>query len=186
LVLAAGLSSRMGRDKALLAAPEGGTMWERQRDVLNAAGAVEVFLSARPEQTWVRGATGFAAILHDALPGCGPLVGITAALERNTRTRHVAVLGIDLPGLPAAWFRRLHQVCEDEVGAVGVRDGRFEPLAAIYARPVMFTAWEALARGDYALQPLLGRAVSEGRMRVVEIGPAEAAWFENWNEPRGN
>jgi molybdopterin-guanine dinucleotide biosynthesis protein A len=183
LVLVAGHSTRMGSDKALLTAPDGShPMWARQRDVLSAAGATEVYLSARPEQKWTRAADGFAAVLHDALPGCGPLVGITAALERSART-HVAVLAVDLPRMNAEWFAELARECSEGVGAVGRRRETYEPLAAIYSRAVMWMAWEALARGEYALQAVLRRAVAEGAMRVKEIRAEEAGFFENWNEP---
>lgn len=197
VVLAAGRSTRMGRDKALLPAPEGeGAMWERQRDLLRAAGAAEIFLSARPEQRWARDAVSvgrrgegergkFAAMLYDSMPGCGPMMGITAALERSART-HVAVLAIDLPRITSAWFLRLCGECARGVGAVGRRRDAgnfFEPLAAIYPREMMYFAWEALARGEYSLQTLIGRAVAEGLVRVCEIADADARWFENWNEP---
>ena len=183
VVLAAGHSTRMGSDKALLVAPNaGGPMWQRQRDVLRVAGAADIFLSARPEQKWSRDAKGFAAVLHDALPGCGPLVGITAALERSAR-HHVAVLAVDLPQMDATWFVELAAQCRDGVGVVGRSGEVFEPLAAIYSRAVMWLAWEALARGEYALQPLLRRAVADGCMKVREIavGTDQETWFENWN-----
>jgi molybdopterin-guanine dinucleotide biosynthesis protein A len=221
VVLAAGRSSRMGRDKALLEAPEGGLMWERQRDVLAAAGAREIFLSARPEQAWARaavararatraegersgrgesvgegGGIAVAGVLHDALPDCGPLVGITAALERAVTATHVAVLAVDLPRLAAAWLVRLREASGSGVGAVGRRAGSaagggpgsagdggfFEPLAAIYPREMMWLAWEALAAGDYALQRLVARATEAGLLRTIEIGAAELDWFANWNE----
>lgn len=184
VLLAAGKSSRMGRDKALLPAESGGLMWERQRAVLVEAGARDVFLSARPEQAWARAAAGFAAVLHDALPGCGPLVGITAALERSSRA-HAAVLAIDLPRMTPEWFRRLAQDCDERCGVVGRRADMFEPLAAIYSRGVMWLAWEALARGEYSLQAVLRRAVDEGVMRVREIGADEAGWFANVNSSTG-
>src|SRR4051794_13850542 len=95
VVLAAGRSTRMGRDKALLEV-DGVPMWQRQRDLLAGVGAAEIFLSARPEQTWVRDAMaagGFAAVLHDAMPSAGPLCGITAAIERASHA-HVVVLAI--------------------------------------------------------------------------------------------
>ncbi len=186
VVLAAGRSTRMGRDKALLPAPEAGEpMWARQRAVLAVAGAAEIFLSARPEQAWTREARGFAAVLHDALPECGPIVGITAALERASTATHVAVLAIDLPRLPAAWFRELRALCAPGRGAVGRRGEFFEPLAAIYPRALMWPAWEALARGDYSLQALLRRGTAEGLMAVREIAPTDAAagWLENRNAP---
>jgi molybdenum cofactor guanylyltransferase len=185
VVLAAGRSTRMGRDKALLEI-DGQPLWRRQRDVLVAAGAAEIFLSARPDQPWVRGIEGFDALLHDAQPDCGPIVGLTAALERATQP-HVAVLAIDLPRMTSAWFDRLLRLCGSGVGVVGRRaaaeGGHFEPLAAIYPRELKWPAWEALARGDYGLQRLIATAIGQGLLRTMEIGAAEAVQFENWNEP---
>src|SRR4051812_28508946 len=102
VLLAAGRSTRMGRDKALLEV-DGCPLWQRQRDLLRASGAAQVFLSARPEQEWARRA-GLAALLFDDLPNAGPMSGITAALERTTR-RHVLVLAIDLPRMSPEWLR---------------------------------------------------------------------------------
>src|SRR4051812_12445326 len=146
VLLAAGRSSRMGRDKALLE-EEGELMWQRQLRVLVASGASEILLSARPDQEWSRHARGFAAVLHDASPDGGPISGITAALERASHP-HVAVLAIDLPRMTPEWFSRLHRLCVASTGAVGKKDGRFEPLAAIYPREMMSHAWESLAGGN--------------------------------------
>src|SRR6187402_1343913 len=102
VLLAAGQSSRMGRDKALLEM-EGRLLWERQRDLLVELGAAEIFLSARADQEWAKKPRGFKTVLHDANPGCGPLAGITAALERSS-TAHLVVLAIDLPRVTEPWF----------------------------------------------------------------------------------
>lgn len=182
LVLAAGRSSRMGRDKATLEI-DGVPMWQRQRDLLASAGASELFLSARPEQEWVRGALGFSALLRDNLPNAGPIAGITAGLER-TSCSHVFVLAIDLPRMDPAWPATLLALSGPDVGAVGRRAGFFEPLAAIYPRALLDLFWEAVAAGRYALQPVLAKAAHAGLLRVHDITPAEAPWFENWNEPQ--
>ena len=171
----------MGRDKALLET-DGVPMWRRQRDVLARAGAKEIFLSVRPEQEWARRADGFTAHLHDALSAGGPMVGLTAAVERASHP-HVAVLAIDLPRVPAGWLVALLAECAPGVGCVGRRGEFFEPLAAIYPRELKWTLWEALVRGEFSLQRLLAAAAGQGLMRVREISAAEAAWFENWNEP---
>ncbi|MBS0630627.1 MAG: molybdenum cofactor guanylyltransferase [Verrucomicrobia bacterium] len=181
VLLAAGRSTRMGRDKALLEA-DGAPLWRRQRDVLAQAGAAEIFLSVRLEQEWAERAAGFAGRLYDALAFGGPMVGITAALERSEHP-HVAVLAIDLPRLPAAWFGTLLAECTPTAGCVGRRGEFFEPLAAVYPRELKWPAWEALGRGEYALQRLLAQAVAGGLLRVREISEAEAPWFENWNTP---
>lgn len=183
VVLAGGRSRRMGRDKALLEI-DGRPAWQRQREVLAAAGAGEIFLSARADQAWTReaGACGFSAVLHDAIAFGGPMVGLTAALERASGT-HVAVLAIDLPLMTPGWFATLWAQCAAGVGAVGQRDGFFEPLAAIYPRELIPLAWEALVRGEYALQPLLRQAVEKGMMRGREISAEDRRRFENRNEP---
>lgn len=170
----------MGRDKALLET-EGRLLWERQRDLLAEIGALEVFLSARPEQAWSRRATGFKAVLQDANPGCGPLAGITAALERSS-TSHLVVLAIDLPRMTTHWFDALLATCVSGRGAVGRREKFFEPLATVYPREFLPLAWEAIAAARYGLQPLLAEAVDAGLMTVGEIGEIEAPWFENWND----
>ena len=180
LLLAAGHSTRMGRDKALLEL-DGAPLWQRQRDVLARAGAAEIFLSARPEQSWTRAATGFTARLHDAFPNFGPLAGVTAGLERATHP-HLAVLAIDLPRLKAEWFAARLAECSPGIGAVARRGEFFEPLAAIYPRELMPLAQAALARVELSLQRLLAAAVAQGLMRVHEITAAEAPCFENWNE----
>src|SRR5215213_2869238 len=165
VVLAAGRSTRMGRDKALLEI-DGVPMWRRQLDLLQEIGAAEIFLSARPEQPWVRDAMaagGFAAVLRDAMPSAGPLCGITAAIERASHS-HVAVLAIDLPKMAAEWLGRLLAECAPAIGAVGRRGEFFEPLAAIYPREIMPLAWSALSAGRYALQPLLAETVGQGLM----------------------
>jgi molybdopterin-guanine dinucleotide biosynthesis protein A len=185
VVLAGGRSTRMGRDKALLDTPAG-PLWRRQRDMVREAGATEIFLSTRPGQAWVARAEGFSAIVEDALSDCGPIVGVTAALERASH-RHVAVVAIDLPDMSAGWYHRLLANTADGIGAVGRRGGFFEPLAAVYPVELKWLAWEAIAAGRYSLQPLLAQAVAQGLLRVCEIAPEDRAWFRNWNDgPEGS
>jgi molybdopterin-guanine dinucleotide biosynthesis protein A len=180
VLLAAGRSTRMGRDKALLEV-DGVPLWQRQRELLRGTGAAELFLSVRPEQEWARSAK-FDALLFDDLPNAGPMSGITAALERTTRA-HVLVLAIDLPRMGADWLRAIIDEAASGVGVVGRREDYFEPLAAIYPREMMPLFWEALAGAKYALQPVLARGVADGLLRAKAIAAGEAAWFENWNEP---
>jgi molybdopterin-guanine dinucleotide biosynthesis protein A len=190
VVLAAGRSTRMGSDKALLSV-EGRALWQRQCDVLREAGATEVLLSARTDQPWADDPVVvgcFDAIVRDAMPDCGPLAGIVAALERASGS-HLAVLAIDLPAMDAAWFRHLATVAaegrgEGDVGVVGRRAGYFEPLAALYPKAVYEAALAALTTGDYSLQRLIAGGVSRGLFREVEIDSATAGRFVNWNERR--
>lgn len=176
VLLAAGRSRRMGSDKALLTTVDGQAWWERQCAVLTQAGAAEILISARPEQTWVP--VG-AMVVRDAEENGGPLAGIVAALERAAHG-HVAVLAVDLPAMQAEWFARLLAQCEPGVGAVGKNGDYFEPLAAIYPREILPGARAALVRGEGSLQRLI--AAEAARFAVLEINADEAAWFENRNE----
>lgn len=171
----------MGRDKALIDF-DGTPLWQRQREVLARAGAAEIFLSARFEQAWSHDAAGFSAVLADDVAGAGPLAGIVRAL-REASTSHLLVLAIDLPGIDAAWFAKLKAQCSADCGAVGRRDGFFEPLAAIYPVVLAESAASALARGERAVQRFVATAVASGGLRVHEIEAGEAGVFENWNEP---
>jgi molybdenum cofactor guanylyltransferase len=179
LLLAAGRSTRMGRDKALLEF-HGQPLWRRQKDVIERAGAAEIFLSARPEQSWAVAGDGIDAVLHDAFPDCGPVMGLTAGLERMSHS-HLLVLAVDLPHMEPDWFVSLLPECRSGVGVVGRREEYFEPLAAIYPRELKWLAWETIARGEYSLQHLLAEAEKAGLVVAREISDRKSAWFENWN-----
>ena len=187
VLLAAGRSTRMGRDKALLEI-DGVPLWRRQRDLLHAAGALEIFLSARADQPWAHApevAKNFTAIVRDATPDAGPLAGLAAALDRAAHP-NLAVLAIDLPRMDAEWFTTLHNACAPGTGCVGRHDTAetfFEPLAAIYPRELAQPAAAAIARGEFSFQQFLAAAVAAGKMHVREITAAEYRWFENWNQP---
>src|SRR4051794_37322903 len=72
VLLAGGKSSRMGRDKALLAV-EGRPLWMRQVEVLRATSPTQLLISGPPDGAWKD--TGIVAVA-DETPGQGPLSGI--------------------------------------------------------------------------------------------------------------
>lgn len=176
VLLAAGRSSRMGSDKALLSCG-GEPLWRRQLAVLQQAGAEEIFLSVRPEQTW---APVEHPVVRDVANDVGPLAGIAAALARCRQT-HLIVLAVDLPRVEVAWFRRLAACCEPGVGAVGHGERFFEPLAAIYPQEVSPLVAAALTAKDYSLQGLIRTAGA--RMRACPLSATEQANLTNWNSP---
>ncbi len=184
VLLAAGHSIRMHRDKALLER-DGVRMWQRQRDLLIQAGAADVFLSARADQTWAETADGFTAVVPDASPDSGPLGGIVAALERCTYD-HLAVLAVDLPRMKPDWFKALMAEGAPGCGVVGRIGKFFEPLAAVYPRELLPLAQGALEQRELSLQKLLAAGVDEGLLRVREISADEVPLFANWNEPGGH
>ena len=176
VLLAAGRSSRMGMDKALLPV-DGMALWQRQWAVLARAGATEIMLSARAEQAWV---PPKLIVVRDAQPDAGPLAGIAAALAAM-RSTHLIVLAVDLPQMTPPWLVELKKLCAPGVGAVGRQENFFEPLAAIYPRELLGAAKAALASGESSLQRLI--AAAGPAMMVRDVAANEADWFTNWNEP---
>lgn len=177
VLLAGGKSARMGTDKALLEV-DGLALWRRQWAVLARTGVEEVFLSARPDQSWVPAGV---PVVRDLAPDAGPLAGIASAMEKMRGT-HLMVLAVDLPRMEPAWWCALMRLCSPGTGAVGRLAGRFEPLAAIYPRELRERAVEAVKRRELSLQKFI--AAAGEAMVVHEVTDGEAGWLENWNEPR--
>lgn len=180
VLLAAGRSERMGRDKALIPGSWGPALWQRQWRLLESAAPRRRWLSVRPEQTWV---PADVATVLDPERGGGPLAGILAAWDVSTAS-HLLVLAVDLPLLPDGWFTTLRARCGPDTGAAGRHpDGRFEPLAAIYPRAWRDRWIAAFHAGARSLQRLLAAETEAGRLWLHSIAPAETRWFANLNTP---
>jgi molybdopterin-guanine dinucleotide biosynthesis protein A len=168
----------MGSDKALLQLEAGGErLWERQVRVLRSLGAREILWSGPPRP----GIPGDLRVVPDGAPDSGPLSGICACLGRM-ESDLLVVIGVDLPGMEAAYLRKLVLLSEAGRGAVP-RGEFFEPMAAVYPRTMATLAADHLARGRLSLQELLGSAEAAGLVRAVPVGGDEAPLFRNLNTP---
>lgn len=149
-VLVGGLSTRMGRDKALLSA--GLQPLAAQVAAKVAAVAGNVALVGEPERYRHLGFDCFT----DRRPGTGPLGGIEAALA-SRRGELNLIVACDMPGLDAGLLRTLLWQAEG-TGALCVvaRDGSgvIHPLCAVYRS---------------ACLPLIERALDAGRLRLMDI-----------------
>jgi len=171
-VLAGGASSRMGRDKALLAFGETTLVEHVARAVREAAGSVT--LIGDPDRY---GGLGHP-VCRDLVLNCGPLGGIYTALS-VAPTDWNLVVACDMPGISASALRGLiepeAQLGRDSVMAVGP-DGDPEPLCAVYHRHCL---------------PMLDRAIREKRFKMrdlvvelqTELRPLEGAALANVNTP---
>ena len=166
----------MGSDKALLSV-DGRELWKRQWALLDELNVTQSYLSARPDQAWV---PANIEVVRDSIADAGPLAGIAAAMSRATTT-HLIVLAVDLPQMQAAWFETLRDGCALDLGAVGKRDGFYEPLAAIYPCSVREAAEQALRSEERSLQRFISRAGVA--MKSREITAEQAGLFANWNVP---
>ncbi len=169
----------MGSDKALIEVA-GRPLWQRQCDVLVAAGAREIYFSLRQDQQWAP--TVFTP-LRDSVPDLGPIGGVDAGLER-CQFPHLMVLAVDLAHITPEWFLRLLPLCEPGCGAAGRwPNGVLEPLAAIYPRELLGELRAARALREYSLQKILTRAIADKRMHALDLREDERVLFSNWNSP---
>ncbi len=169
----------MGENKALLPLA-GQPLWRRQWQLLRDATQSDPVVSLRTGDDWTNDPS-LIRVFDDGSKG--PMGGILAGFEKTSAT-HLIVLAVDLPQLPVEWLNRLVRLCALDQGAIGKHpDGSFEPLAAIYPRTLFFRLRDAAGRGEFSLQRLATRAVTENQLRAVTISAERLPWFQNWNEP---
>lgn len=172
-VLAGGESSRMGRDKALLACGSGTLLEQVAAQVAAAAGSATVVGGANRYR-----ALGLPAI-EDTAEGCGPLAGICAALAATAAPWNL-VVACDMPALTADFLARLLERAESCGGdsLIPVSSaGRLEPLCAAYHRDALPRLSRALGRGVLALHDAV-----PGPRTVLWRVP-DLAHFANLNTP---
>lgn len=182
VILAAGKSTRMGRDKAFLTLDNGTTLVAHQAALLRSIHVNDLLISARPHTDY--GVPG-AHRVYDTLPDTGPLSGIAAALAHSTQP-HLLALAVDLPHMTAHFLKSLIEHIAPGVGAVPASPNGLEPLCAVYPNtPASRSAIDAaLASHDLSLQHLLRNALISGWMRTIPIPETELPLFTNWNSPR--
>ena len=177
-LLAGGKSRRMGRDKALLPVAGHACLWQRQLAELEELAPQRIFWSghARP------GLPAQVTVVADTVADAGPLAGISACLE-VLEDDLLLVLPVDLPRMNAGFLRRLLLACSPGRGAVPHRDGRFEPLAAVYPQAMLRLAREHLAEGRLAVQDFARAGTEAGFLEAVAVMPDEIPFFHNLNRP---
>jgi molybdopterin-guanine dinucleotide biosynthesis protein A len=169
-LLAGGKSSRMGTDKALLQLG-GRSLVERGLETLRAMCAA--ILSNNPELQ------RFGRVIPDAVPGCGPLGGIVAALESSEFEWNL-ILAVDVPFLPVAALKMLlfAAATSQSVAVIPEVDGQPQPLCALYARAAAPVLRQELEAGHWKVTAAI-RAAGE-----VTFAPFhQAEWFRNLNTP---
>ena len=181
-ILAGGLSSRMGREKALLPF-QGVPLITRIASLLRPLFPDLTVVTANPEVARAAGCPSVA----DVYPGCGPLGGIHAALGEDTRP--CLVVACDLPFLNAAFLRHLCGLWNGHDAVVPFSDGGPEPLQAVYGGACVTTFGRHLAAAATGTRvPSLRRIMTEVSVLEVPVEMArrfdpELALFENWNTP---
>jgi molybdopterin-guanine dinucleotide biosynthesis protein A len=159
ILLAGGLGSRLGSDKALQ--PVAGKALI-QRVIDRVSGLSDEFLvviarnasSSRYSEVLPK----FIRVISDEPEGKTPLVGIVTGL-RAMRSQYAIVLSCDIPFVNKQVIQLLLERASGADAAVPVsKAGNLEPLQAVYRKePMLHEAEEALARGDLAPATVIDR-----------------------------
>ncbi len=177
VILAGGLSRRMGRDKAALPAGDG-TLIEH----------IARRLAPVVEETIVAGASGRhhlpgTTMVDDRYPGLGPLAGIHAGLL-VARSPLVWVVGCDLPDVDPGLAALLCGLAGEVDAVVPRLDSEPQGVCAVYDRGLASRIERLLAAGERRLKMLLAaskvRYVTPDELRPVD---PELRSFRNINTP---
>jgi len=168
-VLAGGRSSRMGADKAFL--PLGGDSF--------LSIALRNARTVSPEPLIVGEAARYAAfgmVVEDRFRGCGPLGGIHAALCA-TRTEWNLILSVDLPLMVPEFLGWIvnQAITGEQLVTVPRRNGRFEPLCAVYRRGAVQNIEQALRSGDFKVDAVFAKVPT----RCLSEADIQAAGFRD-------
>lgn len=189
-IVAGGLSTRMGRDKALLPL-QGRPLIAHMVEKMRSAGLNPRICGSRPDLA------GFAEVVADNFAESGPLAGLEAALALSDAELNLFV-PVDLPGIPAEFLRWLMMRAErsQAVATIPWFGDRFQPLCAVYRRRLADGLRACLMAGDRKVMRGVGQAAASLGERVdgfdVEcvaaaggadwpVRPLMTEWFRNVN-----
>lgn len=177
VILAGGLSRRMGRDKASLPAGDGTLIEHLARRL--APVVAETIVAGGSARCNLPGVT----MVDDRYPGLGPLAGMHAGLEA-ARYPRVWVVGCDLPDTDPRLASLLYGLAGDYDAVVPRIDGEPQGVCAVYDRALASRIESLLAAGERRLKMLLAasnvRYVASEELRVVD---PELRSFRNINTP---
>ena len=177
VILAGGLSRRMGRDKAGLPAGDGTLIQHLARRL--APVVVETIVAGGSGRHSLPGVT----TVDDRYPGLGPLAGIHAGLL-VAQSPLVWVVGCDLPDVDAGLAALLCGLADDVDAVVPRIDSEPQGVCAVYDRALAPRIEGLLAAGERRVKMLLAasnvRYVTPAELRAVD---PELLSFRNINTP---
>jgi molybdenum cofactor guanylyltransferase len=177
VILAGGLSRRMGRDKASLPAGDGTLIEHLARRLAPVVDETIVAGGSRlPELSGLR-------FVEDRYPGLGPLAGMHAGLGA-ARYAHVWVVGCDLPDADPALVHLFLGLVAGYDAVVPRIDAEPQGVCALYDRALVSRIDGLLAAGERRVKALLAasdvRYMTPEELRTVD---PELRSFRNINTP---
>jgi len=189
-VLAGGVSSRMGRDKAFLEI-EGRPLVQRAVEILQPV-CGDVKLLSGSDGVRIEQLRNFGDVVADLRPGCGPLGGMEAALA-DTLLPWVMILAVDTPFIPVKMLEDWRESTEESAGlSFCVLEGELQPLPVMMYKGLLPHISEVLDSGGYKVSTVLEKAALSANRRVdhfdLERVPCDGdlsrrRWFANVNTP---
>jgi molybdopterin-guanine dinucleotide biosynthesis protein A len=177
-VLAGGKSSRMQQDKALL----------RYRDHYLIEYAIAVLQHLTSDIRIIGDPHNYEflkrPVIPDRVTSHGPLGGIYTGLNISP-CRYNLFLACDMPLMKPEFFRLLlERIGDADAAAVRLKDGKVEPLAAVYSKSGLPAIEENMALQCFKITDFLNRArvIYLGEEGLSEIG-LSARIFTNINTP---
>jgi molybdenum cofactor guanylyltransferase len=148
LILAGGLSTRMGTDKALIPF-EGLPLLMHVFQTAQTLNLPIAIVTPWPERYAALDLPG-ATFIAETNIGQGPVAGLTCGLEK-ANSEWVLLLACDMPRLDSAvlrnWTLRLPNISNDVLALVPRHDDQWEPLCAFYHRSCLDSLKSYLATG---------------------------------------
>lgn len=177
-VLAGGKSSRMQQDKALL----------RYRDHYLIEYAIDVLQQLTADIRIIGDPLKYEflkrPVVPDQVSSNGPLCGIYTGLNISPY-RYNLFLACDMPLMKPDFFRLLlERIGDADAAAMRLKDGKVEPLAAVYSKSGLPAIEENMGLGCFKITDFLDRTrvTYLGEEGLYEIG-LSARIFTNVNKP---
>jgi molybdopterin-guanine dinucleotide biosynthesis protein A len=146
-ILAGGRATRFGGRAKNSLIVEGRSILDRQLDVLGAVADEVLIVGGQISAPGAR-------TIDDAIPGCGPLGGLHAALTESTGAVTLLV-ACDMPFLSEDLLRYLATLASTADAVVPRTEGGYHPLCAAYAPACLGPAAAHLASGRMKMIDLL-------------------------------
>lgn len=167
-VLTGGRSSRMGNDKSRLFF-DSRRFLEKLIEECRGAGQVLVSVDNKEKYHWLRSEIPYE-ITEDQLKDFGPVEGIYQALL-HSRYEACLVIAVDMPCLTGQFLQYMAEQYKGEDCLVLTRNGRWEPMCAIYNRRIL-PVIEKMRREN---RRKIGMIYEEAEVRAL---PLEETGFE--------
>lgn len=162
VVLAGGLSTRMGTDKSTLVV-DGQRLIDRSLLALERAGVAPLFVALNAQPGTDIEITSNAEVVHDMHGSMGPMSGIVSTWEHiterlNSKVEALAVLSCDLPRIQSSLIDELIRAASQAPDGAVAHDGQsVQPLVAVYRRSALDDIVRSWHEGERSVRRLFAR-----------------------------